>query len=200
MYPDDLNVRPITTWPGVRTPLEDRVPARFRAALSDTLTLLSRELYYLRATDVWLEVAIPDDPKWWRNDGRPRAHARADHPGVVLRFKTPVHGLGEVTYSTDQFTDWTDNLRGIAKTLEAARMMERYGTTARGQQYRGFKELPAPESSMNTAEAVAFLKRHGGGTDLAAYRKAAKVLHPDNHGGDGSLMATLNQAKEVLGL
>jgi hypothetical protein len=200
MYPDNLTVQPITTWPGTRTPSHARKFAQFRAPLSDTLELLARELHLLRARNVVLEVAIPDDPKLWRNDGRPRAHARADHPGVVLRFETTLHDLGEVAYSTDRFRDWTDNLRGIAKTLEAARMMERYGTTSRGQQYKGFKELPAPESSMNTSEAVAFLRRHGGGTDLQAYRKAAKVLHPDNHGGDGALMATLNKAKEVLGL
>lgn len=202
MYPDNLTVTPITTWPGDRTPSDARKWSQFRASLSDTLELLNRELYYLRAKDVRLEVAIPDDPAYWRQDGRPRAHAKADHPGVVLRFQTQVFGLGEVAYSTDRFTDWRDNLRGIAKTLEAARMMERYGTTSRGQQYRGFKELPAPQSSMNASEAAAFLHEHGGsgGTTLDKYRRAAKVLHPDHEGGSPELMAKLNEAKEVLGL
>lgn len=202
MYPDKLAVRPITTWPGERTPADARKYSQFRAPLSDTLDLLDRELYYLRATDAVMEVAIPDDPAFWRQDGRPRAHARADHPGVVLRFQTRVNSLGELAYSTDRFTDWKDNLRAIAMTLKAARMMERYGTTSRGQQYKGFKELPAPASSMNAAEATAFLHQYGGseGTSLDQYRRAAKVLHPDRQGGDSSLMSKLNQAKEVLGL
>lgn len=202
MYPENMTVGPITTWPGDRTPPDARRRALFSAPFSDTLDLLARELDYMRATDVRLEVAIPADPKLWRNDGRPRSHARADHPGVVLRFQTKVFSLGEVAYSTDRFTDWRDNLRGIAKTLEGARMMERYGTTARGQQYKGFKELPAPASSMNTAEAAAFMVQHGGaeGTTADQYRRAAKVLHPDHQGGDSSLMSKLNEAKEVLGL
>jgi hypothetical protein len=201
VYPENLSIGPITTWPGDRTPADARRRSQFSAPLRDTLEQLERELYYLRATDVRLEVAIPPDPGYWRNDGRPRAHARADHPGVVLRFKTAVFGLGEVAYSTDRFLSWQENLRAIAKTLQAARMMERYGTTSRGQQYRGFKELPAPQSSMNASEAAAFLHEHGGseGTTLDQYRRASKALHPDV-GGTPELMAKLNEAKEVLGL
>jgi hypothetical protein len=204
MYPENLTVQPITTWPSTstRTPNDARRHSLFSASLDDTLELLNRELHYLRAKNVVLEIAIPPDPSLWRNDGRPRAHAKALHPGVVLRFETPVGGLGEIAYASDRFWTWQDNLRGIAKTLEAQRMMERYGTVERGQQYRGWKELPSPSSSMNVAEASAFLTQHGGsdGTTLDKYRRAAKALHPDHHGGDDALMKQLNEAKEVLGL
>jgi hypothetical protein len=39
--------------------------------------------------------------------------------------------------------DWQHNVRAIALGLEALRKVDRYGITRRGEQYAGWKALPA---------------------------------------------------------
>lgn len=138
-WPSNLQMRPIGAWPGTRTPDRARKSSPFSSSLSDTLGLLSRELRSLGASDVWLEVAIPAGDAW-RLDGRPRAHARADHPGVVLSFTSRALRK-ELRYATDRFAAWQDNLRAIALGLEALRKVERYGIANRGEQYAGWAQL-----------------------------------------------------------
>ena len=185
-WPDKLRTRPITTWPGERTPPDAR-KSTFRATLSDTLDLLDRELYMLNAADIWLELAIPAGGMW-RQDGRPRAGARADHPGVVLAFTArAIPGRPELRYASDRFTTWQENLRAIALGLEALRKLERYGITTRGQQYAGWKQLEAPGPS--AARGRELIRRHG------SVRAALHATHPD-HGGDAADFADVQAARE----
>lgn len=205
--------RPIEAWPGELTPWAGRRSSAFKAAYADTLDLLDRELYHLAAKRAVLQLALGE--KDIRNDGLPRAAARPSHPGVVIAFDS-VHG--PLQYATDIFLDWQDNLRAIALGLEALRKVERYGITKRGQQYTGFRALPAGDSkpaSMTMEAAAAFLATHSNGLfsaeDLMAelatpadkewtklsYRVAAKHLHPDR-GGDPEQWHRLVAAYELL--
>jgi hypothetical protein len=180
-WPDNLNIRPIETWPGERT--RGRQDAPFKAGLSATLGTLTRELRMLRATDVWLEVAMTDHD--FRQDGRPKANARAFHPGVVLSFHS--HTLGkDFRYATDRFWTWQDNLRAIALGLEALRKVERYGIANRGEQYAGWAQLPAGGPSSARGEEL--IRRHGG------LRQALMATHPD-HGGDAADFADVQAAR-----
>src|SRR5262249_37587712 len=107
-------MRTITSWPAERTPSSARRHSPFNASLTGTLELLARDLRMLPAADVWLEVAI--DPEDFRQDGRPRAHARAEHPGVVVSFCSRTLRK-DLRYATDRFHHWHDNLRAIALGL-----------------------------------------------------------------------------------
>lgn len=73
-WPRGMEIRSIDAWPGEET--AERRGSNFSAGLTATLELLDRELRALgvRATPI-LEVAIPAGD--FRNDGRPRAAARA---------------------------------------------------------------------------------------------------------------------------
>jgi hypothetical protein len=166
----DLTMGPITTWPGSRTPPEDRQRARFETALPFTLDQLDRELRHLRAIDVVMEVAIRHED--FRRDGKPRAHAKAEHPGVVLRFRAPQIKAEPLAYGTDRFTLWQDNLRAITLALHDLRRVERYGVASRGEQHSGFAQLPAGD-----VRGRALILEHGGA------REALLATHPD-HGGD----------------
>lgn len=213
-YPATLDVRPLTTWPGALTPPGRRERALFSATLRQTLSLLDRELYQLGARRPVLEVAI--DPAQFRLDGRPRAQAKAEHPGVVLSL--PQTDVGPLRYATDRFLTWQDNLRAIALALEALRKVDRYGITRRGEQYAGFRALPSgatpmpppPDPSISVDEAARILlaaaDEDPGDAHLVAddsvrqralYRQAAKTAHPDR-GGDRAAWDRLELAKRVL--
>lgn len=219
MWPDNMKVAPIREWPGALTPR--RHMSNFSASWSSTLSLLQTELRAMSARNVELLVAIPPDQ--FRLDGKPRANAKQEHPGVILSFDSKV---GHLSYAVDTFTDWRDNVRGIAKSLEALRMVDRYGTTKHGEQYRGFLAIEAtaaPAGFSNVEEAVNFLVSVVGrppmprvehvdvgdpsslrqaGDDLrvarrALIRKAQRVSHPDA-GGDAATFQRVSLAEAKL--
>jgi hypothetical protein len=181
---------PIELWPGVLTP--NRRYAPFRTQWRSTVHLLARELDMLVAKRVVIQVAI--EPRDFRLDGMPRANARQIHPGVIVSFDSK---WGPLEYATDEFTDWQDNIRAIALSMEALRKVDRYGVSKRGEQYRGWKQLPTgtmpdlADTITSKAQAKAFLTEHGG------FREAVKTFHPDN-GGDVVLYRATIRAQEIL--
>jgi hypothetical protein len=204
-YPSNLDVRPLTTWPGELTPYSKQERSPFSTTLGKTLAQLSVELRALHAQHPILEVAIP--PQQFRVDGRPYANARAEHAGVVLSL--PKTSEGPLRYATDRFTTWQDNLRAITLGLEALRKVERYGITRRGEQYQGFRALPAGDGSLATrmtrTGAIEVLEATTGvrldPADMAPiFRSARAAAHPDRHSGDRKLWDQVEDAGRVLGL
>ncbi|WGL50658.1 hypothetical protein P5P86_11855 [Nocardioides sp. BP30] len=205
-------------------PASARKRARFDATWSQTLALLGREIEHLKGRDVVIEVDVREQDI--RLDGQLRANAKAETPAVVVAFESAKHG--PMLYRADSYAHswtnrpgWQENARAIALTLEALRAVDRYGATETGQQYTGFKALPAgramPASHMTRDEALALLWKYGrterdagattglpGSTDaiaLARYHRAAKAAaHPDRHSGDRTLWDQIEQAAHVLGL
>lgn len=189
-YPQELTVRPLAPgdWPGALTPSRDR--AVFTASIGQTLVLLGREQDHLRARGALLQIALPPGAERWRQDGRPRAAATPEHPGVLLVLPDTRHG--PLRYAVDRFTTWQDNLRGIALALEALRRVERYGVVRDGEQYRGWRALPARASAEDPRAALGRIA----GLDPARtahlpasrlVRAARAATHPDRHGGDTAL-------------
>lgn len=178
IWPSFIAVRPISTWPTTRTPASKRVRSQFSAPLSTTLDLLQRELRALRAHAVTAEIAIPAGEQNWRQDGRPRAGAQADHPGVVLAFRSPLVPGRELRYAADRFATWESNLRAIALGLESLRRLERYGIANRGEQYAGWAQLPSGSMGPNADRGRELIRKYG---DLVT---ALKATHPDHGGTD----------------
>lgn len=208
----DATFRPIGVWPGQST--AERRSSPFSASWSSTLELLKRELRALDAQNIVIQLDIEE--RDLRLDGYPRANARAKSPGVILAFDSK---YGPLRYPCDTFTHWEDNLRGIALAMEALRKVDRYGVTKRGEQYTGWKALPAggETSTTMTAEAASrviadLAYRSGRGPhpyvaaqrildDPAAardrYREAALYAHPD-HGGSNKDFQLLQEAKQII--
>lgn len=210
-YPHDLDIRPLTTWPGPTTPPHRRKASKFASTMSSTIGVLRTEMSMLGARSPVMEVAIPQDQ--FRLDGRPRATAKAVHPGVVLSL--PFTSVGPLRYATDTFTSWQDNLRGIALGLEALRKVERYGIVRRGEQYTGFRALPsgtampATSAPMDIDTAYMVLADAAGvGTQTVRtasreqlrdfYRRATKNVHPDA-GGTTEGFQLLQEAMRLIG-
>ena len=206
-WPDRLKVAPIRDWPGALT--SSRRVSPFRAGLSDTLDVLDREIWQLTETRTQREsaellVAIPAGDLW-RLDGLPRAHAAAEHPGVILSLDS-IHG--HLSYPCDTFTTWQDNLRAITLALEALRKVDRYGVTKRGEQYRGFLALEAtaaPAGFTSLDDAWTWLLWLIGGdatvrtqeTARGILRAAQRRAHPD-HGGDAATFQRVSLAEAKL--
>ncbi|MFN3652592.1 MAG: molecular chaperone DnaJ [Armatimonadota bacterium] len=203
----DVRFQPLTQWPGA--PRSQRKPSRFRVMFPAILDDLERELEYLGARDILIQIAV--EPKDIRNDGWPRSGARPSHPGVILNF-----AAGRVPYqfACDTYDDWQDNLRAITLTLQALRAVDRYGATQHREQYRGFAALPpgegAPESqpeAMTLDQAAKLLAELGGFTAGAlladaevvriAWKRAADRLHPDR-GEDGAKFLRAQKARDLL--
>lgn len=195
--------RPISTWPkGEYTPARERRRSPFASGWTTTIEQLHRELRHLGAKNIVLEVALEEAQI--RLDGRPRAGAIAEHPGVVLSFES---AYGPLRYATDSFTHWQANLRAIALGLEALRKVERYGITKRGEQYVGWKAIEAASQSADDArqflaetvgERASFPNRDAELDDRDLVRIARRVAHPDAPMGGHDLFLAVQHAAETL--
>lgn len=192
-------------------PISDRTaftgrhrPTPFASSWSATEALLDKELRQLKARDVVLELDFLEGQI--RLDGRPKAMARAASPATRLAFDS-VHG--PLTYATDVFPTWQDNVRAIALGLEALRRVDRYGVVRRGEQYAGFKQLGAgramPASHLTRTDAELVIRKwsghHGGEYDLDDLVKRARfATHPDRRDGDRTAWDQVEEAAKVLGV
>jgi len=210
-WPETMTVAPIREWPGALS--TNRRLSGFSASLTDTLAVLDREIRQLcdtRAQRLSAELLVAIDPSQFRQDGRPYANAKAQHPGVIFSIDSK---FGHLSYPCDTFTRWEDNLRGVALALEALRKVDRYGVTKRGEQYRGFLALEAtaaPAGFADAEQALDFLAtlvgdqwpggripRENRAAVARVVRGAQRRTHPDA-GGDASTFQRVSLAEAKL--
>lgn len=212
-----IECRPISTYPGAET--RTRVRARFhrvkhsssgwkeKAAvlLSDNLDLLEREALHLGCKHLVIEADFKEGQI--RQDGWPRADAKPSSPRVVISLLESKHG--PLRYPCDTFDRFEDNVRAVALALEALRTVDRYGVTRRGEQYAGWKALPAStDATMTAAAAAELLARYALVQDpertlanseyaRSVVRMAVRATHPDA-GGRADDFHLVQTARKVL--
>lgn len=210
-------IRPLGTWTDPVT-IKRRSASVFQATWDNTLTLLRFEAAKLGAALIVLQVDVAEADL--RRDGMLRTHAKVGFPGVAVTLDSR---HGPLRYATDAYeqrwqgglTSWQANVRAIALSLEALRAVDRYGVTNRGEQYTGWKQLPAGSSSSANGgfayadEALSWMRAEAhrllipqlsAGTPGAVgdlYRRLARRLHPDA-GGSREDWDRLDQAKQIL--
>lgn len=133
-----------------------------------------------------------------KGDGVPYSGQRNPYDaGVAVYFRL----AGEPrVLACDRWALVQENMRAIAKHIEALRGMERWGVGSIEQAFRGFTGLPetagrarpwravlgfAPEDSPVIEDVKVF------------YKRAALSLHPDMPGGSHEEMAELNAARDA---
>jgi hypothetical protein len=182
-----VTLRPLPEWP--HEPTKPRRPAHFRSPsrsenghyepgkripYDQTLAELIYEVEQLGGKEILIGVGLSEYDV--RADGSPRANARPmAHPGVEISFDSR---HGRLTYATDVFTDWRDNVRAVAKGLEALRAVERWGVAKRGQQYAGFALLTAGPGLEELGRQL--VRQHG------SVNAALRATHPDTGGENAS--------------
>lgn len=135
-----------------------------------------------------------------RLDGLPRSGQRQpDDPGAAVYFHTDNGKSRQLCFACDRWDRVEDNIVAIAKTIEALRGIERWGTGDMVQAaFTGFQALPAPPV---VVASRAWWEVLGVSADATAriveerYSALARVNHPDR-GGDPAKMAELNSAIE----
>lgn len=202
----DYEIMPLGVWPGVRTLSRKR--SAFKIVESKVLRHLEREIRHLWGKQVVFRLAVREQDI--RQDGMLRANARPADPGVILEFTAErLKGKPRLLYRCDTFTNWWHNLSAIARALEALRMVDRYGVTPTGEQYAGFKALPASTApTMTTEIAARVVSNYTGFTDREvlmdvarakeAIRVARAASHPDRNGGDRASWDNVEAARTVL--
>lgn len=203
--------RPLTTWPQART--AKRSNADFSVPFDRVWKYLASELNHLGVTGQAVVEAAFREQDLTMDGSRPRSDAPApSFPGVVISAHTK---FGPMKWPCDRFSRWQDNVRAISLALQRLREIDRYGISARGEQYTGWKALPGAivtPAAMSVEEAARFVAMWGGdrvdyfvfaktskqGLD-GLYRKAALRLHPDTYGGKTRPeWHQLQQAKDIL--
>lgn len=191
-----LIYRPIERWPTATTPAGQRIRAPFKVGFDRTVNDIKRELTHLATATAIIQLDLPEGRI--RNDGLPYATATPASPRVIVSAETR---WGWRHWPCDRFTAWQGNLRAIGLTLERLRLVDLYGVTQSGEQYRGFLALPAPEDGLpqiHTAEEAAawLIDSAGGGYAVAelinhadrvqeVWKQAAMNTHPDRGGKPG---------------
>lgn len=193
-------------------PISDRsqftgkhIPSQFTVSWSKQLDLLQREYEHLRGQHLVLEIDVEE--RDIRNDGTLRANARPSTPAVRVAFESK---HGPITMATDRFWGWNDNVYAIAKSLEALRMVDRYGVTKRGEQYTGWKAIGSGVTALGARPAMSFAEAVDvvagfaevppltAAADIAAALRIARAkTHPDRLG-DRSAWDHVEQAAHVI--
>jgi len=176
------------TWPPGKAKQYGRESARFKTTLGKAIQNVQREVDLLWGRDLVISSNLP-----LRKDGVPMARSGyIGEVGVAVYFilkKKPM------CFACDRWDKVEDNMQAVAKTIEALRGIERWGSGQMVEQaFTGFAALPAPEQPWQ----VLGLDSHATKDQVReAYRRLASDNHPDR-GGDEQRMMRINAARDTL--
>lgn len=171
-----------------RTPRAKKQTSRFKVeSVYEATQNLTRELGLMGAKGIILSTSIP-----LRRDGLPlsKPPVDGDH-GAAVYF---VRKGKSLCLACDQYYAVEDNIHAIAKTIEAMRGIERWGSTdLLDRAFTGFMALPSGSDAW--WDVLGVPKTASSADAEAAYRRLAKSAHPDA-GGSHDRMSALNAAIE----
>lgn len=176
------------TWPMGRPRAKYTHSSNFRTALGKAIQEVRNEVARLGGAKLIISSNLP-----LRRDGIPYANAsQPTDRGVAVYF---TYKKRPMCFACDRWTKVEDNMWAIAKTIDALRGIERWGSGEMVEQaFTGFIALPAPEQPWQ----VLGLSSHATRDEVEdAYRKLAMKHHPDR-GGDPQEMARINAARDAL--
>lgn len=129
-----------------------------------------------------------------RRDGLPYANQRQPvDVGAAVYFRRRGRSM---VFACDRWDKIEHNLRAIAKTIEALRGIERWGSAEMvDQAFSGFQALPSPAATEDWWTVLGVPRDATAGQIQAAYRTKARDAHPDAGGSDAA-MSRLNIARD----
>lgn len=182
-----------------RTGRYNRQRAKFDVTFARARDDVSHEIELLTGRYAWMikeANLIISTNVALRRDGLPLAGQRQpDDPGVAVYF---TYKKRPMCFACDRWDKIEDNMRAIAKTIEALRGVARWGTGDMMEAaFTGFTALPAPSTPAGTWREI--LGLHPGERDAdvirSAYMTRRGQAHPDR-GGDPAQFNRIQQAWE----
>lgn len=175
-------------WPEGRSRTESakRQRSRFKTKFTMAMHSTLAELRRLDASNVVVSSNVPTG-----RGGLPLASAkRVDDVGVAVYF-TRKGKKG--CFACDRWDKVEDNIHSIAKTIEAIRGIERWGTGDMVEAALvGFALLSSPDDWRSELGHPTTREEAE-----AAYRQRSRTAHPDLPGGSHERMARLNRARDA---
>ena len=177
------------TWPAGRPRTQYPKRSNFDTTLGVAIKDVQHEVRLLGGSELIISSNFSV-----KANGMPYANQRRlkEDNGVVVYFMLKKKPM---CFACDRWDRFEDNLRAIAKAIDALRGISRWGTGDMVEQaFTGFTALPAPTSWWQTLELD--------GPDVSrddiqrAWRSLASRHHPDN-GGDTNKMADINRARDL---
>ena len=175
-------------WPIGKPRTKYREQSRFRTALGPAIREVQHQVGLLGGRKFVLSSNL-----MMRLDGLPYANQRQPgDPGVAIYFE---YKQKPMCFACDRWFKVEENMWATAKTIEALRGIERWGTGSMVEQaFTGFQAIEPPKE--RSWRSVLGFETHPVASlesIEAQYRDLAKRWHPDN-GGSAAKMAELNEA------
>lgn len=182
---DVIEAYPLT-WPANRLRTIWTESSRFSTTLGKAIKEVQNEVGRLGGVRLIISSCLP-----LRRDGMPYANASqpADR-GVAVYFE---YKKRPMCFACDRWNRIEDNMWAIAKTIDALRGIERWGSGQMVEQaFTGFTALPSPPQWFQ----VLGIPANASKADITtAHRRLAMEHHPDR-GGTTEQMARINQARD----
>lgn len=179
-------------WPDGRPRTKYRKQSQFKVPTSKAFEHLRDEVGRMLGTShLVISTDIP-----LRADALPRMDREPMDSGVAIYFQRDGNS---VVFACDQYDSVKENAQAIAKTIEALRGIERWGSADMMERaFRGFAALPEPERVTPWNEVLGFNKLQIPALDSdmieMRFKKLAGERHPDKGGSDAA-MQELNRAR-----
>ena len=185
-------------WPlGVkRTENGRRKPSSFKTTPGRATAELISELKRLGAKN----IVISSNVATYRRAGQEIPYANQDgareDPGVAVYYFWKEK---QYAFSCDKWNAVHDNIYSIAKTINAIRGIERWGTgEAMQSAFAGFAALPDSEPAQEWWAVLGITKYASSDEIKSSYRRLVQIHHPDK-GGSATMFHKINQAyKDAL--
>lgn len=192
-WPEMTQAYPLQWPPGQpRTPDHQRERNwKFRTSQDVAQRKVISEISMLGGRNAVISTNIP-----LRRDGLPYAsysQKRGEDCGVAVYFSLNSQPM---CFACDKWDNYADNMTSIAKTIEALRGIERWGSGHMMKQaFSGFAALPAPYAPKNWRAVLGVFPDATLEAVERAYRALLMTRHPDK-GGSHEAMAELNAARD----
>lgn len=205
---EDITRYPLCWPPGrPRTPASERTHSQFHRrarvegasytqkasiTLAGARRALTEELTRLGAQNVVLSTNIE-----LTRYGEPRSDRKPPtDPGAAVYF---THAGRDMAFACDRWSKVEENVRAIAKTIEALRGIERWGTGDMvAAAFTGFTELPAHAPPPHWSISLEVARSAPDSVVIDRYRALAKQHHPDRNGGEDTKMKEVNLAFDAF--
>ncbi|MGN6293738.1 MAG: J domain-containing protein [Chitinophagaceae bacterium] len=179
-------------WPIGYKRTRQRIDSKFKQGMEAAQRFLRDEIKRLGATGLIISSNVPV-----RKDGgmyTDYMNKRLEDPGVAIFFR---YNGKPVTMCCDQYNRVWENIYALGKGIEAIRGMERWGVSEFIERaFTGFTALPSSVPAERNIWDVLELAVKPVDSEMVkeAYRRLAKLRHPDISGGSHEAFQELTDA------